>query len=72
MVLNMFWMQYSGKSNDSEDLGNWQPWAGKSVPRSLAPGYVIASFFISYIGAWTTLELLNRRSANKGWYNWFE
>jgi NO-binding membrane sensor protein with MHYT domain len=44
--------------------------AGKIVSLSLLPGYVVLSFLISYVGAWTTLELINRRTSSKGLYNW--
>ncbi len=44
---------------------------GQLVPRSFTPGYVILSFIVSYVGAWTTLELLHRRTAGRGLYNWY-
>lgn len=53
--------------SDQDLIDNW---AGKVLPRSFNPGYVILSYVVSYIGAWTTLELINRRTAVKGSYNW--
>ena len=40
------------------------------VPRSFTPGYVVLSYLVSYVGSWTTLELLHRRTAERGFYNW--
>jgi NO-binding membrane sensor protein with MHYT domain len=48
-----------------------QEQAGKIIPKGLIPGYVVLSFFISYLGSWTTLELINRRTSSKGLYNWY-
>jgi NO-binding membrane sensor protein with MHYT domain len=45
-------------------------WVNRVVPKDFSPGYVVLSYIISYIGAWTTLELINRRTAGKGLYNW--
>jgi hypothetical protein len=47
-----------------------QSYYGKIVHKGLIPGYVVLSFIISYIGSWTTLELINRRTSSKGLYNW--
>lgn len=44
---------------------------GKIVPRSFSAGYVILSYLVSFVGAWTTLELINRRTAGRGLYNWY-
>lgn len=49
---------------------DWKEWEGRIVPREFTPGFVVLSYFISFIGAWTTLELLHRRTAGKGLYNW--
>lgn len=46
-------------------------WTGRVLPRSFTAGYVILSYVVSYVGAWTTLELINRRTAAKGSYNWY-
>ncbi|KAI9048546.1 hypothetical protein LZ554_007379 [Drepanopeziza brunnea f. sp. 'monogermtubi'] len=51
-----------------EDLRNLQ---GEVVPRSFKAGYVVLSYFISYIGAFTTIEIIMRRTASRGWYNLF-
>ena len=44
---------------------------GHIVPRSFTPGYILLSYLVSYVGAWTTLELLHRRTADRGRYNWY-
>jgi NO-binding membrane sensor protein with MHYT domain len=44
--------------------------AGKHVSRNFSSGFVILSYVVSYVGAWTTLELINRRTAGRGLYNW--
>lgn len=52
---------------------NWallEEWEMKQVPRSFDPGYIVLSMFVSFLGAWTTLELINRRTAGRGFYNW--
>ena len=56
----------------SADIALLDQWQGHIVPRSVDPGFVVLSGFISFIGAWTTLELINRRTAGRGSYNWFE
>jgi hypothetical protein len=43
---------------------------GKIIPRSIIPGYVALSFLVSFVGAWTALELISRRTAMGGHYNW--
>ncbi|KAH8652810.1 hypothetical protein BGZ60DRAFT_420285 [Tricladium varicosporioides] len=48
----------------------WQNWEGQIVPRAFSAGYVVLSYLVSYVGAWTTLELINRRTAGRGLYNW--
>ncbi len=45
---------------------------GQAVSRSFTPDYIFLSYLVSYIGAWTTLELLQRRTAGRGLYNWCE
>src|SRR5438045_1307552 len=47
-----------------------QAWEGRIVPRAFSVGYVVLSYVLSYIGAWTTLELINRRTSGRGLYNW--
>ncbi|OBT92158.1 hypothetical protein VE01_10030 [Pseudogymnoascus verrucosus] len=49
---------------------DWKEWEGRIVPRQFTPGFVVLSYLVSFIGAWTTLELLHRRTAGKGLYNW--
>jgi len=46
----------------------YQP--GDLVPFRLHAGIVVASFFVSLIGAITTVELLQRRTGAKGWTTW--
>ena len=41
-------------------------WSGKIVPRSFDAGFAALSFVVSLIGAASTLELMNRRTSNKG------
>ncbi|KAH7346914.1 hypothetical protein BKA65DRAFT_456864 [Rhexocercosporidium sp. MPI-PUGE-AT-0058] len=55
----------------SNDLALWQEWEGRIVPRGFSIGYIVLSYAVSYVGAWTTLELLNRRTSGKGVYNWY-
>jgi hypothetical protein len=47
----------------------YQP--GDLVPFRLNAGIVVASFFVSLIGAITTVELLQRRTNAKGWTAWY-
>ncbi|OBT61333.1 hypothetical protein VE03_09534 [Pseudogymnoascus sp. 23342-1-I1] len=49
---------------------DWKEWEGRIVSREFTPGFVVLSYLVSFIGAWTTLELLQRRTAGKGLYNW--
>jgi hypothetical protein len=44
-------------------------WDGHVVPRSFDPGFVALSYVVSFIGAASTLELINRRTAPKGIFN---
>ncbi|CAK7216033.1 hypothetical protein SBRCBS47491_002693 [Sporothrix bragantina] len=46
-----------------------QEWQGKIVPQSFNGGFVTLSYVVSLIGAWSTLELINRRTAIKGIFN---
>ncbi|CZR66694.1 related to MHYT domain signalling protein [Phialocephala subalpina] len=50
---------------------SWQAWEGLVVPRYFSPGFVMLSYLVSYVGALTTLELINRRTAGRGLYNWY-
>ncbi|KAH8600190.1 hypothetical protein B0O99DRAFT_503943 [Bisporella sp. PMI_857] len=49
----------------------WQQWEGRIVPRAFSAGYVVLSYVVSYVGAWTTLELINRKTSGRGLYNWY-
>ncbi|CAI4213042.1 unnamed protein product [Parascedosporium putredinis] len=42
---------------------------GHIVPRSFNAGYVALSYVVSFIGAMSTLELINRRTAPRGLFN---
>ncbi|KAF3765938.1 hypothetical protein M406DRAFT_37499, partial [Cryphonectria parasitica EP155] len=44
-------------------------WQGQIVPRSFNAGFVTLSYVVSLIGAASTLELINRRTAPKGRIN---
>jgi hypothetical protein len=52
-------------------MGDDDGLVGKITPRSFAPGFVVLSYVVSYIGALTTVELLQRRTSSRGWYNWY-
>ncbi|KAI9815094.1 MAG: hypothetical protein M1827_002937 [Pycnora praestabilis] len=58
-------------SADNMSMAGFQQNIGQVVPHSFKAGYIALSYIISYIGALTTLELLHRRTAGRGWYNWF-
>ncbi|KAI1815039.1 hypothetical protein GGS20DRAFT_584851 [Poronia punctata] len=42
---------------------------GQPVPRSFSPLFVVLSFIVSFIGAASTLELINRRTSRNGLLN---
>jgi NO-binding membrane sensor protein with MHYT domain len=44
---------------------------GKTLPQSYSIGFVALSYAVSYVGALTTLELLQRRTSRRGAYNWY-
>jgi hypothetical protein len=44
---------------------------GHVVAKRFSPGYIVLSYMVSFIGSWTTLELLNRRTRMKDAYNWY-
>lgn len=44
-------------------------WHDQIVPRSFNAGFVTLSYIVSLIGAGSTLELINRRTAPKGRIN---
>lgn len=45
-------------------------YVGQTIARSYNLGYIVLSFFVSFAGCWTTLELLHRRTCTSGVYNW--
>ncbi|KAL2073274.1 hypothetical protein VTL71DRAFT_10598 [Oculimacula yallundae] len=44
---------------------------GEIVRKSYKPGYVVLSYFVGCLGAFTTLEIMKRRAASNGSYNNF-
>lgn len=46
-----------------------EAWQGKIVPQSFNGGFVTLSYIVSLLGAASTLELINRRTAIKGIFN---
>jgi NO-binding membrane sensor protein with MHYT domain len=57
-------------SIDTMPAKEFENWEGRFVPTAFSSRYVVLSCAISYIGVWTTLELLQRRTARRGYYNW--
>lgn len=49
----------------------WDEWEGRIVHKHFSVGYVVLSYVVSYVGAWTTLELFNQRTGGRGLYNWY-
>ncbi|KAL8368614.1 hypothetical protein RB599_004167 [Gaeumannomyces hyphopodioides] len=47
----------------------FQQWHGQLVPWSYQPGFAVLSYVVSFIGAVTTLELIQRRTAQMGRLN---
>ncbi|CUS14729.1 unnamed protein product [Tuber aestivum] len=41
------------------------------APQRFAAGYIILSYFVSFLGSLSTLELLQRRTSHRGLYNWY-
>ena len=33
-------------------------------------GYIVLSYFVSFVGCWTALKLLHLRTSHRGYYNW--
>lgn len=56
-------------SNDTSADLLFAKWNGQIVPRSFNGGFVTLSYIVSLIGAASTLELINRRTAPKGKVN---
>jgi NO-binding membrane sensor protein with MHYT domain len=44
---------------------------GTVLPQSYNAGFIVLSYVISFIGAWSTLELLHRRTSGRGLNNWY-
>ncbi|TGJ83068.1 hypothetical protein E0Z10_g5694 [Xylaria hypoxylon] len=53
----------------STEEGLFQQYEGHFVPRSFNAGFVVLSFLVSFIGAISTLELINRRTSRNGFLN---
>ncbi|KAF1814551.1 hypothetical protein P152DRAFT_278803 [Eremomyces bilateralis CBS 781.70] len=45
---------------------------GQVVSVKYTPGIIVASWFVSLVGAVTTVELLHRRKSRKGWGSWLQ
>ncbi|KAL9587131.1 MAG: hypothetical protein Q9203_003621 [Teloschistes exilis] len=43
----------------------------RPVDHSYNPGYILLSYFVSFVGCWTALKLLHRRTSRHGYYNWY-
>lgn len=43
---------------------------GEIVHHHYNPGYIVLSYLVSFVGCWTTLKLLHRRTSHRGYYNW--
>lgn len=56
-------------SNDTAADILFERWNHQIVPRSFNGGFVTLSYIVSLIGAASTLELINRRTAPKGKVN---
>ena len=46
------------------------PYVGKWINHGYDGGLIFLSYFVSFIGCWTALELLHRRTSIHGYYNW--
>ncbi|KAL8687669.1 MAG: hypothetical protein Q9218_006223 [Villophora microphyllina] len=44
---------------------------GQVIRHTYNPGYILLSYFVSFVGCWTALKLLNRRTSRHGYYNWY-
>lgn len=44
---------------------------GQVVSQSYNAGFAVLSCLVSFVGAASTLELINRRTGFRGWYNKF-
>ncbi|KAG9255851.1 uncharacterized protein F5Z01DRAFT_619059 [Emericellopsis atlantica] len=45
------------------------PYQAQIVPQSYSVGFVVLSCLVSFVGAASTLELINRRTGFRGWFN---
>ena len=45
---------------------------GHVIDKKYDAGYILLSYLVSLVGAWTAFELLNLRTTRKGRYNWYE
>lgn len=43
---------------------------GDIIGRSYNSGYIVLSYLVSFVGCWTSLKLLYRRTSRHGYYNW--
>lgn len=43
---------------------------GDMAPMRFTPGLIALSYFVSFVGSISTLELLQRRTSLRGLYNW--
>ena len=41
------------------------------IPQSFDTGFILLSYLVSFAGCATCLELLHRRTACVGYYNWY-
>ncbi|KAL8737487.1 MAG: hypothetical protein Q9181_001617 [Wetmoreana brouardii] len=44
---------------------------GQVIDHSYNPGYIVLSYLVSFVGCWTSLKLLHRRTSRHGFYNWY-
>ncbi|KAF7932676.1 uncharacterized protein EAE98_003975 [Botrytis deweyae] len=51
-------------------LQAWHDLQGHVIDKKYDAGYILLSFLVSLVGAWTAFELLNLRTTRKGRYNW--
>lgn len=52
-------------------MDDFNEWEDQIVPRAFISGFIVLSYIVSYVGAWTTLELLHKRTSGRGLYNWY-
>ena len=57
-------------SGDQTFVQGLQPYVGKWIVHRYDGGLIFLSYFISFVGCWTTLELLHRRTGIHGIHNW--